>query len=106
MDGTVVKAALSGRELARQRRQALAQLGRNGAQQVRAAMAHSAPVAAASDAGSGVGSAGCGCGGTGGACGCAGSDGVARMLAAARESASAPDTNQVARAVKIGRAHV
>lgn len=105
MDGTVVKAALSGRELARQRRQALAQLGRNGAQQVRAAMAHSAPVAAASDAGSGVGSAGCGCGGTGGACGCAGSDGVARMLAAARESASAPDTNQVARAVTpTGRA--
>ncbi|MDW8336128.1 MAG: CsoS2 family carboxysome shell protein [Tepidimonas sp.] len=76
MDGTVVKAALSGRELARQRRQALAQQGRGALPTLRSAMARQT-TAASAPAG-----CGCGCGGTG-ACQREETDGVARMLAAA-----------------------
>jgi hypothetical protein len=84
MDGTVVKAALSGRELARQRRQALAQQGRGALSSLRSAM-----VRARSAATNGVDLApaaaptGCGCGGVNG-CQRAAEDGVARMLAAAQ----------------------
>ncbi|MCX7814914.1 MAG: CsoS2 family carboxysome shell protein [Tepidimonas ignava] len=80
MDGTVVKAALSGRELARQRRQALAQQGRAALPTLRSAMARraAAPQQAAASRG-----CGCGCGGSGACATAAAEDGVARMLAAA-----------------------
>ncbi|TSE22718.1 CsoS2 family carboxysome shell protein [Tepidimonas aquatica] len=80
MDGTVVKAALSGRELARQRRQALAQQGRAALPTLRSAMARrdAAPQQAAAAQG-----CGCGCGGSGACATTAAEDGVARMLAAA-----------------------
>ncbi|MCX7742246.1 MAG: CsoS2 family carboxysome shell protein [Tepidimonas sp.] len=71
-----MKAALSGRELARQRRQALAQQGRGALPTLRSAMARQT-TAASAPAG-----CGCGCGGTG-ACQREETDGVARMLAAA-----------------------
>jgi len=90
MDGTVVKAALSGRDLARQRRQALALLGR-GALPLRAAMArHGVARPAAAEPVQAVPSAGCGCGCGGTACNrpAGSTDGVARMLAAAQSQPS------------------
>ncbi|WP_334153433.1 CsoS2 family carboxysome shell protein [Tepidimonas sp.] len=81
MDGTVVKAALSGRELARQRRQALAQQGRGALPTLRSAMARS-QAAAVAPAASADGGCGCGCGGRQ-SCQREASDGLARMLAAA-----------------------
>lgn len=56
MDGTVVKATLSGRELARQRRQAMASHGRVGVAQVKAMLERA-------DAAAKAGGCGCGCGG-------------------------------------------
>ncbi|TSE19074.1 Carboxysome shell peptide mid-region [Tepidimonas alkaliphilus] len=86
MDGTVVKAALSGRELARQRRQALAQQGRAALATLRSAMAR----AATSPQSQGSGGCGCGCGGQNGCTRASAdsADGVARMLAAAQGESS------------------
>ncbi|MDM7464336.1 MAG: CsoS2 family carboxysome shell protein [Tepidimonas taiwanensis] len=109
MDGTVVKATLSGRELARQRRQALASHGRAGVAQLKATMARTSAAAASSGCG-------CGCGGQGGCANnasrvAAGSatadDGVARMLAAGGATLTAPASAESERprvAMPTGRA--
>ncbi|MEW6693532.1 MAG: CsoS2 family carboxysome shell protein [Pseudomonadota bacterium] len=90
MDGTVVKAALSGRELARQRRQALAQQGRGALANLRSTVARvRSPQADAAPAAATAG-CGCACGGAGGCQRPPAEDGVARMLAAAQAEAAAP----------------